>query len=372
MQNSENSFLTSFVETNSDLRLEITLDGTIIQAHGKPSLLNTTDSRLLVLCNLFRLLNSVDLASITANLKTLSPGQRISFEDPNFAPSGRLFIFTMPTDKSNSILVSISDLVGHIRLESTSADDHLIRAFRSAIFSPGMQAARQPIVDTSTGKLHHYEMLSRFPFEGSPYPFIVAAEKRGIICELDFIMLENACARLQNRGGKRLKLAINISGDSIQRPDIANQLVNIIKTHEFKTQNLTIEITESSRILDLDLASHTVDQLKSLGVKVVLDDFGAGAASFGYLRSLNVDGVKFDGSFLNGQESNQRNIALMRAIVQMCRELGMSVVGERVETAEDRQTLLETGVTLAQGYYFGRPKIDDKFFAARKKGQLAA
>jgi EAL domain-containing protein (putative c-di-GMP-specific phosphodiesterase class I) len=162
-----------------------------------------------------------------------------------------------------------------------------------------------------------------------------------------------------------MKLAVNISGQSFQRADIARELLDIIKAHEFKRSNLTLEITESSKILDLDTASDVVHALKKQGVSVVLDDFGAGAASFGYLRSLNVDGVKFDGSFLDGQVSNKRNKALMRAIVQMCNELGMTVVGERVETEADRQVLLETGVTLAQGYFFGRPEIDDKFFTGR-------
>ena len=89
------------------------------------------------------------------------------------------------------------------------------------------------------------------------------------------------------------------------------------------------------------------------------------------MRYLNVDGVKFDGCFLATEASNVRNNALLRSIAGMCSELGMSAVGERVETEEDRQTLLKAGVTLAQGWLFGRPVIDDAFFE-RKVATTAA
>lgn len=103
--------------------------------------------------------------------------------------------------------------------------------------------------------------------------------------------------------------------------------------------------------------------LRTCGVGVSLDDFGAGAASFGYLRALDVDGLKFDGSFLDATGSNVRGVALMRNISRMCAELGIASVGERVETQKERQLLLEAGVRFAQGYLFGAPVIDETFFA---------
>jgi EAL domain-containing protein (putative c-di-GMP-specific phosphodiesterase class I) len=105
---------------------------------------------------------------------------------------------------------------------------------------------------------------------------------------------------------------------------------------------------------------------------VSLDDFGAGATSFGYLRALDVDGLKFDGSFLQAHEDNLRGVALMRSVARMCMELGIVSVGERVETETDRQRLLEAGVRYAQGYLFGAPAIDESFFERGAKPQRRA
>ncbi len=356
----------------NDLFLEADANGTIIFAEGDGHLLNTVDVRMLVLSNLFQLINVPDLSQLQACFATLSPGDRATFDDMSFAPSGRRITVQRCQNNQAIYRLAFADLTCHTIMKDQQIDEHLVRAFRSAIASPELKAARQPIVCTQTGQLRHYEILARFPFEGSPYPMIVAAERRGIISELDCIMLDAACQRMSHPTGHNLKLAVNISGQSIQKTDIAAELNRIVQAYEFDKRQLILEITESSEMHDIDTAANAVELLKRSNVKIVLDDFGAGAASFGYLRALNVDGVKFDGCFLNGQVSNERNTALMRAISSMCRELGMSVVGERVENEFDRQTLLNAGVMLAQGFYFGRPEIDPTFFANRKHKQQAA
>lgn len=356
----------------SDLFLETDINGTILFAEGEAHLLNTVDVRMLVLSNLFQLINVPDLCKLQECFVTLKPGMRASFDDMSFTSNGRRITVQRSAENADVYRVAITDLARHTILKDKQVDEHLIRAFRSAIASPDLKVARQPIVCTKTGNLRHYEMLARFPFEGSPYPMIVAAERRGIISELDCIMLDAACQRLSDPTGHQLKLAVNISGQSIQRADIAAELNRIIRAYDFAKDRLILEITESSQMHDIETAAKVVDLLKTTGTKIVLDDFGAGAASFGYLRSFNVDGVKFDGCFLNGQGSNERNIALMRAISNMCRELGMSVVGERVENQADRQTLLDAGVMLAQGFHFGRPEIDPTFFASRRSNTKAA
>ncbi|MFC7290861.1 EAL domain-containing protein [Hirschia litorea] len=362
----------SIAKSATDLFIESDINGTIIFAEGDGSLLNTVDVRMLVLSNLFQLLNVPDISKIQEAFVSLAPGLRASFDDMSHSPHGRRITIKRNDASPATFQVSVADLSQHKVLQDLKVDEHLIRAFRSSLVSPELKAARQPVVCTQTGQLRHYEILARFPFEGSPYPMIVAAERRGIISELDCVMLDAVCQRLSHPSGHGLKLAVNISGQSIQRTDIACELNRIVRAYDFNKDRLILEITESSQMHDIDTASNVVDLLKNTGAKVVLDDFGAGAASFGYLRALNVDGVKFDGCFLNGQGSNERNTALMRAISGMCRELGMSVVGERVETETDRQTLLNTGVMLAQGYHFGRPEIDSIFFADRRQKRDAA
>ena len=118
--------------------------------------------------------------------------------------------------------------------------------------------------------------------------------------------------------------------------------------HEFESGRLTLEVTESSRIADIESAARSVNFLRSYGIRVSLDDFGAGAASFNYLRCLDVDALKFDGSFLASPGDTNRNFALMKAVAGMCAELGICSVGERVETEADRIVLRDAGFRYAQ------------------------
>ena len=159
------------------------------------------------------------------------------------------------------------------------------------------------------------------------------------------------------------RLAVNISGESIQRLEVIRELCAVISGHEFRRSRLIVEVTESAQISDIETAARAVTMLRASGISVSLDDFGAGAASFGYLRALDVDGLKFDGSFLYNPEENIRGVALMRNVARLCVELGISSVGERVETEADRRILLEAGVRYAQGYLFGAPEIDETFFS---------
>ena len=206
-------------------------------------------------------------------------------------------------------------------------------------------------------------MLARFDSEDPPAGLIAAAEKSGQICHLDYIMVSAAAARLAENSNPAFQLAVNISGKSIQRTEIVRELQAVISGHEFLRSRLIVEVTKSAEILDLDAAAHAVGSFRASEVGVSLDDFGSGAASFGYLRALEVDGLKFDGSLLKAAAGNRRGVALMRNVARMCSELGIASVGEMVETEDERRILLDAGVRYAQGYLFGRPEIDPGFFA---------
>jgi EAL domain-containing protein (putative c-di-GMP-specific phosphodiesterase class I) len=235
--------------------------------------------------------------------------------------------------------------------------------FRDAVMNGRLKAARQPIVETRTGVISHYEILARFAGEESPVGFIAAAEKSGQIAHLDYIMVSAACAQLATNPDPSYRLAVNISGESVQHLEVIRELCALIAGHEFRRSRLIVEVTESAQISDIDTAAQAVNMLRSSGISVSLDDFGAGAASFGYLRALDVDGLKFDGSFLDSPGQNLRAFALMRNVARLCTELGISSVGERVETEVDRRLLIEAGVRYAQGYFFGMPEIDETFFS---------
>ena len=346
----------------TDLFVVVNLDGVITFADGDASLLNTTDSDLLVYSDIFQLLKTSDQDAIRRGMSELKPGERVCFVDHHFGAHGRSIVVSSSPDQSSDYCVALSKLTQTSALAATDRNDRYLREFRNALTHKTLKAALQPIVDTATGQISHHEVLARFPFQGSPVPFIEAAEKSGIISELDCFMVEAAASRLAANKSLDHKLAVNVSGESLQRSDITKLLKQCLNSHNLLPGQIILEITESSQIRDIETASHAVAMLQAEGAKIVLDDFGAGAASFGYLRNLNVDGVKFDGCFLSPTGCGDRNASLLRAIVGMCRELNMSAVGERVETEMDRQLLMDVGVPLAQGYFFGRPQIEEDFF----------
>ena len=118
---------------------------------------------------------------------------------------------------------------------------------------------------------------------------------------------------------------------------------------------LSLEITESVQLRDLVRAERVVQEVRRRGFAVYLDDFGAGAASFQYLQALTIDGVKIDGTYIKRIGGSQRDDALVRGIVQLCGDLKIATVGEMVETTDQNNFLRSVGVTLGQGWLFGKP-----------------
>lgn len=366
-----NEDMKSLAQVAGDLLLRMDADGVIYDAFGDARFLRTVEASQLKLCNLYQLLNVPNVGAVRSAATALQPGERAFFDDPAFGAHGRRIIVRKCQDDASRFTVAFSELRNQTLLARDAVEEHQLRAFREVVAARNLKAALQPIVDTRTGAVSHHEVLARFPFEGSPAPFIAAAERAGEISQLDSLMVDAAANRL-SRLDDRLRLSVNISGDTIQRPELVDMLVRIIQSYAFDARRLILELTESSEIHDVAAASTSVDRLRETGVSVVLDDFGAGAASFGYLRYLNVDGVKFDGCFLMAEGAGARNNALLRSIANMCAELGMSAVGERVETERDRKTLLDAGVGLAQGWFFGRPTVDEAFFECGGPAQTAA
>jgi EAL domain-containing protein (putative c-di-GMP-specific phosphodiesterase class I) len=351
-----------FAFAAADLLVSTDGYGRIVQAAGDASLLHHPSTDRLVGKNALDLISEGEARRLREDLWALGPGRRLSWEDAVSMDGGRRIVVQRDRAAPETFNFSVSRMPSSSKVRGDSPQDLMAERFRDAVMNGHLSAARQPVVDLRTGALSHYEMLARFDGEESPSGLIGAAEKSGQICHLDYIMVSAAAARLAIDEDTSLRLAVNISGESIQRLEIVRELRAVIAGHDFRRNRLIVEVTESAEITDIDTASHAVDSLRAAGVSVSLDDFGAGAASFGYLRALAVDGLKFDGSFLKSAEGSLRSLALMRNVARMCSELGIASVGERVETESDRKLLIEAGVRYAQGYLFGRPAIDETFF----------
>jgi EAL domain-containing protein (putative c-di-GMP-specific phosphodiesterase class I) len=218
----------------------------------------------------------------------------------------------------------------------------------------------QPIVDMETNRLHHFEVLARFQEGESPFENIRFAEQIGVIEQFDLAVCGRAIAMLESRlaTDQAVGIAINISGRSIENSIFVDMLLKILEDHRSLSKWLSLEITESSRMRDLTRAEEIIQKIRQLGFIVCLDDFGAGAASFQYLRSLTIDFVKIDGVYVKQIGQSPRDDAMLRCIAVTCRELGIGTIGEFVETATQARSLLALGVKLAQGWYYGRPTPD--------------
>ncbi|ESQ87777.1 hypothetical protein ABENE_17040 [Asticcacaulis benevestitus DSM 16100 = ATCC BAA-896] len=233
----------------------------------------------------------------------------------------------------------------------------------------------QPVIELKSGQIAHHEALVRFGKPGSPLETIRFAENVGLIADLDMAVCRKAIALLADQ--PHLSLAVNISGFSIQYPEFCAELNERLHAQAVLAERLIFEVTETHQIENMDLAAQFLSGLRRRGFKVCLDDFGAGAAAYNYLRRLDVDYVKIDGPFLQRAATDRRERALLRSLSVLCAELGCQIIGEQIETPEIKSLALDLGLTFGQGYLFGKPTAEvprSKALAAngRRVGQIAA
>jgi PAS domain S-box-containing protein len=212
----------------------------------------------------------------------------------------------------------------------------------------------QPVVALSDRSVHHHEVLVRFDGEESPFAVIRMAEELDIIENLDRAIADEAAKRLRADKTKKLRLAVNVSGRTITSPGFLKMVQRLAEGGDLAGR-LMFEVTESAVIEDLTIAQKHVQALQALGFKVCIDDFGAGAASLGYLKQLSVDVVKIDGAYVRDLAESGRDDAMIRHLVGLCHELNVTTVAEMVETQDVAEILRRAGVDYAQGWLYGAP-----------------
>jgi EAL domain-containing protein (putative c-di-GMP-specific phosphodiesterase class I) len=240
---------------------------------------------------------------------------------------------------------------------------HKIADFKNTVDSNQFQLAFQPIVDLKNGITHHYETLVRFENQSTfdnPFSFISFGEQTGIIGEFDLAMCQRAIDVLLDARelGHRPKVAVNLSGKSLSSGLYLDALREITGKNPGLSKQLIFEITESAKITDFEGANDFLQELRKKGFLCCLDDFGVGESSFNYLRSLQVDFVKIDGSYVRESIATPRGQHLLKAMAGMCKELGIVTIGEMVENEKVAALLWESGVQFGQGYLFGKPTLD--------------
>ncbi len=236
--------------------------------------------------------------------------------------------------------------------------------FRKMLTGEEFSLAFQPIVNIRNGFVHHYECLMRLNDNAkfnNPFEFITFGEQSSLIQEFDMVMAQKALELIHEfrRGGQIIKLAINLSGKSLSSNLFMDTFLNMIRDNEDVRKQLMIEVTESYKIEDMQLADDFIQTLRKEGTLVCLDDFGAGESSFDYLRFLQVDFIKIDGSYIRDSMKSERGRNLLKAMAGLCKSLNMTAIGEMVEDSKEAEFLFECGVQYGQGYMFGKPDTDE-------------
>ncbi len=222
----------------------------------------------------------------------------------------------------------------------------------------------QPRYDAASQRIVGAEALVRWlhPARGllSPASFIPLAEETGLIVELSDWVLGEACANALE-WGDGLMVSVNLSPVEFQRDDLVERIAAVLDRTGIAPQRLELEITESVMLEDAAAALITMNQLKTLGIRLSMDDFGTGYSSLSYLRSYPFDGIKIDRSFIAGLDQSQSSEAIVHAIVSMGHALSLTVTAEGIETVAQLGKLTELACDQAQGFYLGRPMAQTLF-----------
>ena len=247
--------------------------------------------------------------------------------------------------------------------------------FKALLASGRFELVYQPIVDLKSRVLHHYEALVRFSDGEGTATTIRLAEELGLVVEFDLAIVRAVAAMLDDTP-REVRIAANLSAYSLQQPGFVEEILAITAgpTATILRPRLLLEVTESHKLEDLDLANRLIQRLRKAGHMVCLDDFGAGAASLDYLRRLETDVIKFDGRFVEAIRSRARDATLLGRLAELCAELDIVTVAEMIETEETAHAVAGLGVILGQGWLLGRPVSRpvapeaDGPVAARRKG----
>ncbi|GAA4736470.1 hypothetical protein GCM10023328_16110 [Modestobacter marinus] len=232
---------------------------------------------------------------------------------------------------------------------------------RRALRAGALEVHHQPKVDLADGRVVGVEALVRWPHPElgllTPDRFIVLAEQTGLIAPLTDLVLHRALAdaRGWREQGRRLTVAVNLSARLLHDPELPARVAAALRAERVAPEDLELEVTETAAMEDPERAMTVLGQLRLLGVRLSVDDFGTGHASLAHLSRLPVDTLKVDRSFVAGLGTEPAARAIVRSTVDLGHALGLSVVAEGVETAGQWHQLAAWGCDLAQGWWLARP-----------------
>ena len=253
----------------------------------------------------------------------------------------------------------------------------LVGELRRALEHDELVVFYQPQATVQSGKIHKVEALVRWqhPERGllGPDQFIPLAEQTGLIRAITRHVLDVALGqcRTWRDEGRELGVAVNITGRELLDLGFPDEVAGLLAKWALPATCLELEITENTIMTDPPRTRSILQRLRSLGVRLAIDDFGSGLSSLGYLKRLPIDIVKIDKSFVQNMATDLSDAAIVRSAIDMGRSLGLEVVAEGVENEDARQRLADFGCDTFQGYYLGRPQSAVTLFSEATPAPVA-
>jgi diguanylate cyclase (GGDEF)-like protein/PAS domain S-box-containing protein len=302
-------------------------------------------------------------ARVTASvgIVTLDPSSDASADE--LALAADTAMYRAKANGRNGYAIHAPEPSGRLpRVERRSSEhDSWFDRLRRALDEDRFVLHAQPVVPICAEGLDHYELLLRLRGDGDellpPGAFLLNAARFDLIGEVDRWVLGQAARLLRSHAaaGHELSLAVNLSGKTLDDLELAGELADVLQAYPVPPGRLAIEVTETAAIVNIDSARELARRLHTLGCRLALADFGAGLASFYYLKHLQFDYLKIDGEFVNGLVSGGVDRLVVEAIVGIARGLGMQTVAESVGDAATVVLLRRLGVDYGQGFHLGRP-----------------
>ncbi|MFT6735458.1 MAG: EAL domain-containing protein (putative c-di-GMP-specific phosphodiesterase class I) [Polaribacter sp.] len=233
---------------------------------------------------------------------------------------------------------------------------------QQALRNNELELFHQPQIDINKNTIDGSEVLLRWKHKEygyiAPDLFIKLAEDTGIINELTLWVVNKACRDLEeiiNLGYVNYNVSVNISGKDISEPNFLTHIKKIISQYDIPLSSLTFELTESVMVNDFNHLSHIMNELASMGIHVAIDDYGTGYSSLLYISQLPFNELKIDKSFVMNLETSDRDLTIVKATIEMAKNLGLKVVAEGIESKEIETILKRYGCNILQGYYYQKP-----------------
>lgn len=286
---------------------------------------------------------------------------------PRLASSARDYV---KKNKGNAFQFSSDDIDTLYKKRVTLEND-----LRRAIEKNELVLNYQPKVIADTGEIYGAEALVRWMSEKrgfvSPADFIPLAEETGLIIPIGKWVMAEACRHLsswQKIFRQPLNISVNLSSRQFEDPHFLEHTREIIERSGVDARFLTLELTESIIMGEIDKKIKIMDELKTMGLKLSIDDFGTGYSSLSYLRRLPVDELKIDRSFIIDTPEKEDSCAVVSSIIFLASKLGLNTVAEGVETKEQLEFLMQEGSSNIQGYIFSRPLPATELHVLLKSG----